>query len=300
LDKIQDNPVTQSTSSAVKEKNSAEGSTASSPWLLVLIFRLLLLGVGGGLAIVAGIAFATIYPDPTPERPLVIKVLNRIGEGIPLVNSSPASTLESANPPSPLTSDQKQQAQAQLDRLQGQLGELREATTTLENQLGASRPNQPIETRLQAIALQLQGGSANANATLEASSDTEQTPLFSQTLSQSDRIKVTLPSDALFEANDPLLRPEASLILDQIIAELRDHPPSTVRIAAHTDTEGEAEANRELSFRRAKAVQQYLNKALGDNPHRWLALGYGETQPLVTDESPVSQQRNRRIEIAVN
>lgn len=292
--------MTQSKSSAKPEKNSADRATANSPWLLVLIFRLLLLGVGGGLALAAGIAFATIYPNPNPERPLVLKVLDRIAERIPLGHSSPTSTPESANPPSQLTPTQKQQAQTQLNRLQGQLGELKDAAATLENQLGASRPNEPIETRLQAIALQLQGGTANDNATLEASSDSEGTPLFTQTLLQSDRLKVTLPSDALFEVNDNLLRPEASLILDQIIAELRDYPRSTVQIAAHTDTEGEAEANRELSFRRAKAVQQYLNKALGDNPHRWLALGYGETQPLVTDESPASQQRNRRIEIAVN
>jgi outer membrane protein OmpA-like peptidoglycan-associated protein len=99
--------------------------------------------------------------------------------------------------------------------------------------------------------------------------------------------------------NNSILRPEAGLILDKIVADLRDYPSSTIRIAAHSDTDGEAEDNRELSYRRAKAVEQYIASALGEK-YRWLVVGYGETLPLVANDTSANQQRNRRVEIAVD
>jgi outer membrane protein OmpA-like peptidoglycan-associated protein len=116
---------------------------------------------------------------------------------------------------------------------------------------------------------------------------------------QSDKLKVTLPSDLLFEESNSILRSEAGLILDKIVADLRKYPSSTIRIGAHTDSNGEAEDNRELSFRRAKAVEQYFANAL-DGEYRWLVVGYGATYPLVTDDTAPNQQRNRRVEIAIN
>jgi outer membrane protein OmpA-like peptidoglycan-associated protein len=112
-------------------------------------------------------------------------------------------------------------------------------------------------------------------------------------------LKVTLPSDVLFEQSNSVLRQEAGLILDKIVADLRNYPASTIRIGAHTDTQGEAEDNRELSFRRAKSVEQYLARTLGKQ-YRWLVVGYGETRPLVANDTNANEQRNRRVEIAVN
>ncbi|NEQ62983.1 MAG: OmpA family protein, partial [Moorea sp. SIO4A1] len=34
-----------------------------------------------------------------------------------------------------------------------------------------------------------------------------------------------------------------------------------------------------------------------DDPYRWLIIGYGETRPLVANDTEVNQQRNRRVEI---
>ncbi|MBD0346449.1 MAG: OmpA family protein, partial [Coleofasciculus sp. Co-bin14] len=98
-----------------------------------------------------------------------------------------------------------------------------------------------------------------------------------------------------------ILRQEANLILDKVAADLRNYPASKIRIAAYTDATHDADANRELSFRRAKTVEQYLARTLG-NQHRWLVIGYGETHPLTAHDTDTTanQQRNRRIEIAVN
>ncbi|HEY9902145.1 MAG TPA: OmpA family protein [Candidatus Sericytochromatia bacterium] len=300
LDKIQENSVTQSANSEAKA--SRNKSNGRQPWLLVLIFRLLLLGVGGGLSLILGIIFANFYPNPNPERPLLLKVLERLDKKTPVLpaNASPIVVPESSNPPPQLAPPQKQQAQAELTKLQGQMKQLSDEVAALETQLGSSRPNEGLEARLQALGLQLEGvPSPNSNAKSVENSDVNQATTLSAAVIQADKLKVTLPSDLLFEESNSLLRSEAGLILDKIVTDLRNYPASTIRIAAHTDATQEAEANRELSFRRAKAVEQYFANALGKQ-YRWLTVGYGETRPLVPNDTVPNQQRNRRVEIAVD
>lgn len=300
LDKIQENSVTQSTNSEAKA--SHKKSNGRQPWLLLLIFRLLLLGVGGGLSLILGIIFANFYPNPNPERPLLLKVLDRLDKKTPLLpaNASPMVVPEATNPPPQLALAQKQQAQAELTKLQGQMKQLSDKVGALETQLGSSRPNEALEARLQALSLQLEGApSPNSNAKSVENSTPNQSTTVSASVVQADKLKVTLPSDLLFEESNSILRSEAGLILDKIVTDLRNYPTSTIRIAAHTDATHEAEENRELSFRRAKAVEQYLAKALG-NQYRWLTVGYGETRPLVPNDTVSNQQRNRRVEIAVD
>lgn len=290
--------MTQSANS--EAKTSPKKSNPSQPWLLVLIFRLLLLGVGGGLALILGIVFANFYPNPQPERPLLLKMLDRLDKktAVPPANASPTVISQDNSSPQ-LTPTQKKQALAQLTKLQGQIKKLKDEVAILETQLGSSNPNEAIETRLQAIALQLEGiPSPNSSVKSVVNSRTNQSATVTAALVQSGKLKVTLPSDLLFEENNSILRSEASLILDKIVADLRSYPASTILIAAHTDATAATEDNRELSFRRAKAVEQYLAKTLG-NQYRWLTVGYGETRPLVPNDTPADQQRNRRVEIAV-
>ena len=282
-------------------KTTPEKQPRKQPWILILIFRLLLLGVGGSLAMILGIVFANVYPAPKPEKPLMFKLLDRL-DNKPKVrspNSSPIIVPEEDKPSPEISPGQKQQAQAKVTKLQAQLKELNEEVANLETQLGTSRPNEDLEARLQAIAQQLQGAqSSNADASPSPNDSTNQVTAASESVN-AGKLKVTLPSDLLFEESKTLLRSDASAILDKIVADLRNYPGSTIRIAAHTDTAREVEENRELSFRRAKAVEQYLSNALGSQ-YRWLAVGYGNSRPLVTNDSIPNQQRNRRVEIAVD
>lgn len=292
--------MTQSTSSATT--TSRNQSTARHPWLLVLIFRLLLLSVGGGLALLLGIVWANVYPKPNPEKPLILKILERFDTKAPPPrpqSDAPRDPVSSSSPPQ-LTPVQRQQITAKLNQLQAQLKSMNEAATTLEGELSINRPDETIEGRLQAIAIQLQGVSSSRTPTQSGSNNSaNQLTSFFDSVSSTEKLKVTLPSDLLFEDNNSVLRSQAGLILDKIITDLRGYPSSTIRIAVHTDPGNNAEVTRELSFRRAKAVQQYLASALGDQ-YRWLVIGYGGTQPLVSNDTTANQQRNRRIEIAVD
>jgi len=292
--------VTQSANSAAK--TSPDKSSSRHPWLLVLIFRLLLLGVGGGLALILGILFANVYSNPSPEKPLLIKLLERLENKTPVISpdTSPPVAPSTTNSSLQLTPVQQQQAQAELTQLQNQFRALSDAVAALESQLGIRGSNEFLDTRLQAIALQIQGvPAASSNAQSLGRVSANQIGASSVSIVQSDKLKVTLPSDLLFEESNSILRSEAGLILDKIVADLRKYPSSTIRIGAHTDSNGEGEDNRELSFRRAKAVEQYFANAL-DAQYRWLVVGYGGTRPLVANDTAPNEQRNRRIEIAVN
>ncbi len=292
--------MTQSNRSA--PKTPPEKITPGSWWLLIFIFRLLLLFVGGGIALIAGIVLGMLYPRSNPGKPLIQNVLESVDPKPPTLspNSEPRAVPTSGNPSSELTPIQRQKAQAKLNQLQSQLRSMNQAVTTLESQIGTNHPNEPLEARMQAIALQLEGVSPTSEKAQSLANEGEDTAIpVSQSLFTADNLKVTLPSDLLFEQDNSILRPEANLILDKIVTDLRSYPSSTIRIAAYTDTQNQGEeANRELSFRRAKAVEQYLVSALGEG-YRWIVVGYGGTRPLVANETEARQQRNRRVEIAV-
>jgi outer membrane protein OmpA-like peptidoglycan-associated protein len=263
---------------------------------------LLLLGVGGGLALILGIVLANVYPNSNPEKPLILKVLESLDKKPPVrvPQSSPQTTSTSITESLQLTPVQRQQAQAKLNQLQAQLNSMNETVATLETQLGTSRANEALETRMQAIALQLEGvSSANPDVQAITNSSANQLMPVSDSVSSADKLKLTLPSDLLFDQSNSILRPEAGLILDKIITDLRGYSSSTIRITAHMDADTNADADRELSFRRAKAVQQYLVSALGDQ-YRWVVVGYGGTRPLIANDTDANRQRNRRVEIAVD
>lgn len=115
-----------------------------------------------------------------------------------------------------------------------------------------------------------------------------------------DTLKVTLPSDYLFVNDDSTLKSEASAILDEfVVTDLKQHEGETVYIAAYTHQGNDPQFNRELSFQRAKAIEQYLAKSL-EGDYRWIVTGYGQTRPLVAQEDEKNASLNRRVEIAVD
>ncbi len=260
------------------------------------MFRVLLLGVGSSLALILGIALANFYPSSNPHKPLLLKIQSYFDKPLEVAASKARPTGVSSSPAKipQLDPVARQEVEEQLTQLQGEVRAIKEKVTSLESQLGTSRFNESIERRIQAISLLLQGVEPptenNGNVNLNNAS------VNSVGL---NKLKITLPSDILFDGSNSILRPEAGLILDQIVADLRNYPASTIRIAGYTDTTGDRDRNRELSFLRSKAVEQYLARTLGSE-YRWLVVGYGATRPVAANDTDANQQRNRRIEISVD
>jgi OOP family OmpA-OmpF porin len=70
-------------------------------------------------------------------------------------------------------------------------------------------------------------------------------------------------------------------------------------VAGHTDTDGSASYNYELSKRRAENISAYLVTERNIEPTRVMAVGYGERVPVADNKSDAGRAKNRRVEIMV-
>ena len=70
-------------------------------------------------------------------------------------------------------------------------------------------------------------------------------------------------------------------------------------VAGHTDTEGSASYNYELSKRRAENIAAYLVAERNIEPTRVMAVGYGERVPVGDNNTDAGRAKNRRVEIMV-
>ena len=103
-------------------------------------------------------------------------------------------------------------------------------------------------------------------------------------------------SNALFAFDKFDLNDEARAMLDEVVAWLRDNPELTVEIGGHTDDRGSDEYNQKLSENRAKAVYDYFVQH-GVEASRLSYKGYGESQPIATNDTEEGRQANRRVEL---
>ncbi len=76
-------------------------------------------------------------------------------------------------------------------------------------------------------------------------------------------------------------------------------PRSELIIEGHTDAYGGDEFNQKLSQERAVSVQQYMINAMRIPTYRLIATGFGETQPVASNETESGRAKNRRIDIVI-
>jgi len=101
-----------------------------------------------------------------------------------------------------------------------------------------------------------------------------------------------------FGFNEATLTPEAMAILDKAAGLLDKQEKVVVEVAGHTDSVGSAEYNQKLSERRAIAVKDYL-ESKGIKATRLTAMGYGEAQPVASNDTDAGRAQNRRVELIV-
>jgi outer membrane protein OmpA-like peptidoglycan-associated protein len=101
-----------------------------------------------------------------------------------------------------------------------------------------------------------------------------------------------------FDFDKATLRPESFNELDRLVKLLTENPTIKVEISAHTDSKGSDEYNMKLSQKRAESVVNYLI-GKGISKDRLIARGYGETQPIDTNDTEEGRQNNRRVEFKI-
>jgi outer membrane protein OmpA-like peptidoglycan-associated protein len=99
----------------------------------------------------------------------------------------------------------------------------------------------------------------------------------------------------VFESGSATIDPESNPRMDRVVEYMTHRPHVRVRIAGHTDNVGDARRNQALSEARAEAVRSYL-VAHGIDASRVEAIGYGDAQPVASNDTDEGRARNRRIE----
>ena len=101
-----------------------------------------------------------------------------------------------------------------------------------------------------------------------------------------------------FITNSDRLVDEAYQVLEQVAGTLRRYPQLIVEVAGHTDSNGNADMNMNLSLRRAFAVRSHLIRS-GVQPAQLVARGYGESSPIASNTTEAGQAMNRRVELRI-
>lgn len=106
---------------------------------------------------------------------------------------------------------------------------------------------------------------------------------------------LSMDMQILFKPNRYDISPRFYGRVQELADFLRDHPDTKVRIEGHTDNMGSSADNQQLSYNRAKAVSDILIYKFRIAPRRVTAIGYGDAQPVVSNDTPEGQMKNRRV-----
>ncbi len=101
-----------------------------------------------------------------------------------------------------------------------------------------------------------------------------------------------------FDTDSFTLLPASVAELNRVVSFLEENPSLVVEIGGHTDHTGSASHNQELSQLRADEVLRYLN-AKGIDADRLKSAGYGDREPISSNESEEGRALNRRTELKI-
>ncbi|MEM8614573.1 MAG: OmpA family protein [Cyanobacteria bacterium P01_H01_bin.105] len=318
----------------ISDLSPTVGVVASTPrrrWIgyganALLGLGLLLMGLP--LAWLSGIGIARLFPSPSEQMPLQEVILRRTNrvfieiyrlpsrwqptpppetriEPIPI----PTQPLTPLTTPSAALNEREQQiAKEELAALEQEFETIRKRLLDLESKLGQAQSTAEVESRLANLDRRLNPASAvnQSQQSIESAAlpkDKSLTDGSAPTKShhlllETTELKITLPSDALFAPGEARLLATAPTLLNSIFEDLNQYPKATILIGSHTDDRMEPSQSLTLGFQQANALRAYLAGHLPD--HRWVTIGYGQSQPITDNSTPQFRQRNRRIEIAID
>lgn len=104
--------------------------------------------------------------------------------------------------------------------------------------------------------------------------------------------------DLTFATGSANINGETGVEVDNVAAILKAYPNVKVRVEGYTDNTGDAAANMKLSQARAEAVKGRLI-AQGINGSRIEAKGYGQNNPVASNNTEEGKAENRRTEIRI-
>jgi outer membrane protein OmpA-like peptidoglycan-associated protein len=151
-------------------------------------------------------------------------------------------------------------------------------------------------------------GSSKYSVTAEAANYIPRTILVDPKDAVGDKILRDIPlvptgqtvrlSHVIFEVGKSDLVPESFPELDELVAMMKINTKIEIQLEGHTDAQGNAKANMDLSEDRVEAVKKYLTSK-GIAKDRVLTKAFGGTKPLSREKTEEARALNRRVEMRV-
>ena len=111
-------------------------------------------------------------------------------------------------------------------------------------------------------------------------------------------IEVFLKNDILFDVNSAVLSTQAMATLKDLNRVLKKYPKNRIVVQGYTDSSGADTYNKQLSTQRAQAVYNYL-LANGLKTLSITYIGYGESNPVASNDTEEGRAKNRRVVLAI-
>jgi outer membrane protein OmpA-like peptidoglycan-associated protein len=202
---------------------------------------------------------------------------------------------------------------AQQDReaaLKAQQDAQAAAAQAQQERAAAEQARQAALAQQQALATQAQQSQLQAQQAQEAAARAEREKeetrarlmtQLNQVLQTRDSARglIVNMSDVLFDLNKATLKPGAQLRLAKVAGIIQAYPDLRLSIEGFTDSTGSEEYNQKLSEKRAQTVRDFL-VAQGVNQQNISAKGFGEENPVATNDTAAGRQMNRRVDLVVS
>ena len=123
-------------------------------------------------------------------------------------------------------------------------------------------------------------------------------PEEAQVLRDGDQLIVRLVGLS-FASNSSELDQNSIELMKKVGTAIDVFPRSNLTIEGHTDSQGNAAKNLELSISRAQSVMAFMNTEMRIPDYRMTAAGYGDSRPVSNNKSVEGRAKNRRIDLII-
>ncbi|TRY31000.1 OmpA family protein [Aliiglaciecola sp. M165] len=115
---------------------------------------------------------------------------------------------------------------------------------------------------------------------------------------EGDNIRLSIPGNITFATEKANIVTDFYPVLNDVAKVLGRYEKTKLSIEGHTDSVGDAQYNQQLSIQRANSVASYLEGS-GVMSARLQSIGFGEAQPVASNDTNEGRQKNRRVELRV-
>ncbi|HXJ92977.1 MAG TPA: OmpA family protein [Terriglobia bacterium] len=204
-----------------------------------------------------------------------------------------------------------EQAHAQAEQAQAQAAAAQAQAQQAQSQAeaDAKAKAEALQAQQQAQQEAQQAGQAAENAQQQAAQAQQQAAeMRAKLLRQLNAILQTQDtqrglivhmSDVLFATGRYELKPDAKLALAKLAGVIATYPGLKLEVDGYTDSTGNDETNQTLSDKRAEAVRIFL-VSQGVSPDSITAQGFGDANPIASNDTAQGRQLNRRVDMIVS